>query len=207
MLLGHYLDMEILKNHSIFSLILIRPSEAFRRIFEKRKSYIAILFILGGIAHTTQSFWSVETDIIYFSSVLGSTLIALLIGWVGYYLFGMAIHFWLGLFGGKADLKSTLTVLAWSFVPSIVGLVLYMICYASFGEHFFRENQSTTNIDIVKTIVLCFRVGLGIWATYIFCKGLMLINRFGPTKTLYTLLLLIVALSIIPFLLFIWGNW
>jgi hypothetical protein len=196
--------MEALKKTKPFILLLFKPTKAFRTVLDDKKSHIALLFVCASLANATQRFWSVSSNISFFSSLWVSCLIAMAVGWIGYYLCGVAIYHWNKLFDGKGDLRSTLTVLAWSFVPSIIGLITYFTCYISFGEKFFQKESVPNDKEFIKTILFYFNTGLNIWSFYLLCKGLMLVNGFSLIKTLATLFLLAACILVLPFLAFLY---
>jgi hypothetical protein len=170
--------METTLSKNPFLSILIKPTETFRKISSNKLNYIVLLFILGSIAQTTQKFWNVSYDTSFLSSLMASSLIAVALGWIGFYVLGVIIYYLGKIFGGKGNLKSSITVVAWSLVPSIIGLFVYIFCYIIYGDVIFRSGPSSDLIVTSRSIFFYVRLALGLWSLYILFRGFIVINGF-----------------------------
>ncbi|MHC4103575.1 MAG: Yip1 family protein [Planctomycetota bacterium] len=130
------------------------------------------------------------------------------VGWIGLYFFGAVLRWTGGWLKGRASPNSIRAAIAWSRVPSIWALVIWIPKLIIFGQESFTSAKPNISTDsgfaigyigfwIIETIVL-------VWGIVIFLKSLAQVQGFSAWKGLATALLAVliplVPIAIISFL-------
>lgn len=132
-------------------------------------------------------------------------------GIISLYLGGFFLR-WTGQWiGGKASSQQIRTVLAWSSVPIIWTLLLWIPKIALFGQEQFTTK--TPKIDSHPALAFIFfgfaavEIIVGIWATIVFLKCLGQVQGFSAWRALGNMLLstLVIVIPILLILLGIFG--
>ena len=160
------------------------------------RSQIIALFAIGSVGMTTQNFWNASPDIYFIQSFLGSALMAALIGWIGLLWFAAVVHHSARLLGGRAGMKTSIEAVAWSLLPSIISLILFVIVLLCFGETFFTAKLTGTTLGTVKSILSAIRILLSVGATILLIRGIMRGYKLTMRKAVYAVLSPIVLFAV-----------
>lgn len=176
--------------------IWVRPRQTIRKIIDNNsKNMVILLAILGGISQTLGKASSKNLGDDYPLSII--FFIALFIGSIGgvsgLYIVSALLK-WTGKWiGGQGSYDDIITANAWSNVPFIGALILWVPQLALFGQEMFTSN---TPIIDSNPILLFTYVGFGIigiiiaiWGFIIWLKCLGEAQRFSAWKALVNLLL------------------
>lgn len=178
--------------------LIENPKYAFSRIiFSEHKNFISIIILLAGIKFFLNSF--TVKNIITKGANNFEIFLNLLISTGGFIIFIVLvsglIHFTLKSSQIKSRFKDVIAVFSYSFIPMIIGLILFFpLEYALFGEYFFTYNPSPFFIKPTASYILIFLESLlYLWTLILFILGMTIISG----KKLFS-----VFLGIIIFLIF-----
>ena len=160
------------------------------------RSQIIALFAIGSVGMTTQHFWDASPDIYFIQSFFGSALLAILIGWIGPLWFAAVIHHSARLFGGHANMKTSIEAVAWSLLPAIISLLLFLIVLLCFGETFFTTKLTGTTLGTVKSVLSVIRILLSVAASILLIRGIMRGYALSMRKAMYAVLSPIVLFAV-----------
>jgi hypothetical protein len=160
--------------------------------------YLRVLFILGGISYSVTNISSGgRLGHISLTAILSlAILTGAISGAAGLYGFSSLLR-WTGRWlNGRADYDRFVTVLAWSGVPSICSLLVWILKFVAFGSLVFAIDPNVLNTVevIIYYILVGFQLVLEIWSIIILIAGIMLIQKFNAAKATLNLIL--------PFILF-----
>ena len=168
--------------------IWIQPRETIRWIVDTDpKRQVILLAVVGGIAGSLYpSVIGSQTEFIF--SLIGGSISGLL-----YLYIGGALLRWIGSwFGGQATTEEVRAAIAWSLVPTIWSLLLWI--------------PGLIILVFVPSLYLLFALGfvyaqiiIGIWAFVVLLKCLGEVHRFSAWKALGTVMIPGMVLMVIFF--------
>ena len=184
----------------------VHPRRTIRQIVATNPDrLVLILAAVGGIVQALANAESKSTgDKESLTSILLISLILGPIGGiVGLWVGGSLLHWTGGWIGGQAGSRRVRTALAWSQVPSIWGLLLWIPAILLFGAELFMK--ATPIIDassLLSALYLVFSIGtavIGVWSCVVFLHSLGEVQGFSAWKALLNSLLamLVVAIPLI----------
>lgn len=181
----------------------VKPRNTIRWILEnKPNEMVIILAMLGGFSQAMDraSSKSLGDGLPFPLLILAAAVIGAISGIISLYLAG-AIFKWTGSWiGGKGSFNDVRTAYAWSNVPIIWALILWIPEIALFGQELFTS--VTPQIDANPTLKIALVVFaliesiIGIWAFVIFLKSLGEAHGFSAWKALGTVVLSILVLVV-----------
>jgi len=198
--------MDILKQNPVVSL-LIKPMDGFKSAFNYSNQKLFVLIAIGSLGMVPRNFWTVKDYVSFESSFLGSCVLAMLFGWIAFAIFAAIIHQCCKVLGGKGSFKKSLTVVAWSIMPALLSLVLFVATYLIYGESFFKGVRTEDAALWFSGIVL-IRSLLNLVSTFILIKGIMIGYKLSLGKSILAVCLpgvVLVAIVILPTLVQLWG--
>jgi heme/copper-type cytochrome/quinol oxidase subunit 2 len=129
-------------------------------------------------------------------------------GLISLYVGGALIR-WTGRYlGGSASPENIRAAIAWSGVPVIWTLILYVPGLALFGQELFTSE--TPRIDASSSLMLIYlvfsliEVTIGIWALVVFLKSLGQVQGFSAWKALGNVILSVLVI-VIPLVTIVLG--
>lgn len=136
--------------------------------------------------------------------ILGILFIGLLIGLIGLFAFSFALHISGKWFGGKASLRDLWVAVAWSSVPAVFALLLWVPEWYLFGVELFSEN--TPRLDASESLTLALfgfallELTLILWSFVLLVATVSEVQALSVGKTLLNVLLgfIFIYLLIIP---------
>lgn len=193
---------------SPFFSILIKPRETIRKIVDTDPTkYVILLAVSAGISQALDRASSNNIGDSY--SLIAILIICLIFGSIGgiisMYL-GGALYRWSGSWlGGQATAEEVRATIAWSSIPIIFILPLWIPKLLIFGKDMFAT--TTPKLDANPFLVvfligfLVIEVIAGIWAFVVFLKSLGEIHNFSTWKALGSVILGTLVF-LVPFILF-----
>ena len=181
---------------TIQSLVANNPDYGFKKI----------CWIYGfTIALSLSKMFSLVTLYPLWVILLGSVLLGILFGFISITIIAYILH-WCGrLIGGNAPFKQIRCVVAWSNVPIIINVLIWILLISIFKEQAFFADFPTEVILANKT-ALFLLVMLGqwvasIWSFIILIQGLREVQGFSIWKGLLNIIIPIIALVILSVLM------
>lgn len=157
--------------------IWLNPRATLRRVLsESSEISIVLLALMSGYdsALSMSSLGNAGDQLDITSILLGGIVSAIFLGGLFVYL-GALILKGIGVFlDGTATLKEIRFALAWSAIPNLFSLVLFLISIMYFGVELFRTNSMIIESNIYHTIWLFTFVIVGV-VTFIWSKIILLI--------------------------------
>ncbi len=191
--------------------IWTRPRATIQQIVDVNpQRYIWVLAAVSGVADALNQASERSAG-----DELGLPLILLIVvaagsigGIVSLYLFGALFRWTGGWMGGKASAENLRAAIAWSSVPVICSLVLWIPSFAIFGQEL--STTETPNIDVNPSLLfVLFGYGaiemiIGVWAFVVLLKCIGQVQGFSAWKALGNTLL-VGLIVMIPIALIIYG--
>ena len=181
---------------SPFLSIWIKPRETIRKIVDTDPTkYVTVLAMLAGIGQALDRASSRNMgDSLPLIALLGLCLIFGPSGGSISLYIGGALYRWSGSWlGGQASSEEVRAAIAWSSVPIIFTLPLWIPELLLFGEEMFTKATPKLNANPLLGIVLlgfvAVEVIVGIWAFVVFMKGLGEVQKFSAWKALGSVIL------------------
>jgi len=191
---------------SPFISIWTKPRETIRQIVETDpKKYVLVLAMLAGVSQVLDRLSTRNYgDSLPVLAILAVGLVLGPIAGVISLYFGGALYRWSGsLLGGQASSEEVRAAIAWSSVPTIFTLPLWIPKLLIFGNELFtRETPKIDASPILAVILLGFgfiEIVMGIWGFIVLLKCLGEVNKFSAWKALGSVIIgsLIVLIPII----------
>jgi uncharacterized membrane protein YGL010W len=196
-----------------FLTIWIRPSATIRGIVDNNPYlYVIPLALAGGFVQALdQASQQNAGDTLTLSVILG---LAIILGPIGG-LFGLFVGGWLiGLtsywLGGRAKPEQIRAAIAWSSVPVLATIPIWMIQIGLVGRQIFTQESPALNDNPAQGLVLMasaiLEAFLGLWSFVILLKGVGEMQIFATWKALASVLLssLLLLAPFVPAAIFIY---
>lgn len=175
-----------------FFSIWIRPRGTIRQIVDSDpEKYVIVLAAISGIYQSldTAAERSFGDDMSLVAIILLSLFVGALGGVVSLYIGGVLFRWSGSLFGGTADSTRVRAALAWSSVPDIILLMIFIAIIAIFGHDWFTS--STAWMDTNQALVLgvfglvgIVGIILVIWKAFLVIKCLAEVHGFSAWRGL-----------------------
>ncbi|QKG83108.1 hypothetical protein GXN76_00630 [Kroppenstedtia pulmonis] len=169
---------------------------------------LSVLSILFGLCFSLDqaSYYYMGDLYSTFQIILISLLVGMVIGPI-YWLLTSLILFWLGqLFGGcsSSSWKDMAVVVAWSGIPFISKLILWILSFILFGQELFLsktpELDSSAVLILTYWTFLFFKFVLTSWYFWLLIKGIGFVHDFSIWKALPVFLIGMFILRMIFYL-------
>ena len=207
-------ETKVLSDSEILKKIWFSPRQVFKYINDyKYGEYVSILLVMGGITTgfnaAISGHWGngfSPSTVIILSFVVGG------IYWIGYYI-SAALISWTGEWlNGKGNSKSIIRVIAYSLLPSLITLLLFIPELGLFGNKIFQSNIDLANSGFwsrfVFYIIDFLRVILPLWSFILMIIGISEVQKLTIWKSILNIILpslVIVVPMMIIILLFKMG--
>ena len=181
----------------------LHPRRTIRQIVDTNPEQLVLLLAaVGGIVQALANAESKSTG--DKESLMSILLISLILGpiggIVGLWVGGSLLHWTGGWIGGQAGSRRIRTALAWSQVPSIWSLLLWIPAILLFGAELFTK--ATPVIDasaLLSGLYFGFSfcsVVIGVWSFVVFLHSLGEVQGFSAWKALGNTMLAVLAILI-----------
>jgi len=97
---------------------------------------------------------------------------------------------------GKGNFANVRAAFAWSCVPLVVNIVLWILLLAVYGGALFKSNENSEGSMALMTIVLIAKVVILIWSLVIFINTLAQVQKFTIGRSIANIFLAWVAIAI-----------
>lgn len=169
----------------------IKPRATIQQIVDTNPEYLVLLLaMLGGVSQgldraTGQSLG----DQMPLMAVLGVAIVGGAVGGIIQLYIGGALLRWTGgWIGGQATSQYLRTAVAWSNVPLVWGLIIWVLAIAVFRQELFSDAMPRTEADPrLLYVLLAFgviNITLGIWSVVLLVKGVAQVQGFSAWKGL-----------------------
>jgi hypothetical protein len=195
--------MTVPQNSNPWFSIWMRPRATMRRILDTDPEYMVFMLgILLGVSDCIgRAYTRNSGDIFTVPAILGLCLVMGPIGGLTLLYGASALLKWTGkLLGGQGSLTHIRAAFAWSSVPLIWGLLLWIPGAALLGEELFTKETPRIDSSVILLIAgACWNGVLLLvfsWSFVVFLKCLAEAQRFSAWRALFNVLL-----SLSPFLI------
>jgi Yip1 domain. len=194
-----------------FLHIWIKPRQVIRQILNSNsKKYVILLAMIGGFAKSLdQASTRGAGDTLGYPCIfLGALIGGTIGGIIGLYILSWLIK-WTGkAVGGKGSFEEIKTAIAWSNVPVMWALILWIPEIILFGQELFTSTTPIIDSNLSLTIALIsfglIEVIIGVWTFVISLKCIAEAQKFSAWKALGNVILSGLAI-IVPLLIIILG--
>ncbi|HSX11333.1 MAG TPA: Yip1 family protein [Chlamydiales bacterium] len=140
---------------------------------------------------------------------LGLLILAIVLApfW-GYICFAVWSAFvtWVGkLFKGQGTFKTIRAAYAWSCVPIVINIPLWLLMVVLFGHQLFLNfpdaHMMPNGIVTLMFVILIVKVALAIWSLVIYLNALAEVQSFSILRAILNVVVTAVALSVILFII------
>lgn len=191
--------------------IWVRPRGTIRQIVDSNPDHhVLLLAILSGIFRALDN--ATEQELGDDLSILAIIVMSLVFGSIGGLLslyVGGAVFRWSGsLFGGVAPSEHVRTVIAWSSVPDVVLLIIFIPIIIIFGSDWFSSSPTFMDESEILSFLLVgglafLGLALVLWRAFLFVKCLAEVHKFSAWRGLAAatvgLLAIVVPIFILVF--------
>ncbi len=192
-----------------FLSIWVKPRSTIRKILDSNpEQHVLLLATLSGIYRLIDraSERSFGDSISFIPLLLLCIVGGGVSGVISIYLGGIFFR-WIGSwFGGQASSQEVRAALAWSSVPDLVLLAIYLPIIIIFGHNWFISSTEWMN-PILAVIVLAVLGPIGflllLWRVFLFVKCLAEAHKFSAWKGLGTAILGAIVIVVPFFIIFI----
>jgi hypothetical protein len=170
-------------------LLIEAPRRAMKRIVLARyKNYVYFLSMLFGISLLYTAMWYRNIGKVFndlFILLIGGFLAGPVVGVLYLLLCSVVLAGFTRLLGGKANVRNTFAVVAYSTVPIAFSLVFVLpVEVAIFGLSFFDNNPSPLVLKPVEYVVLIgLDVAVTIWSWILLVEGIVVANGFTRLRS------------------------
>ncbi len=183
-----------------------KPTQTIRDIVKKNPSMhlMALSAIYGFpvVVHGAQ-FLSLGESLPTWLILVIVVLLSPLIGFIGISFWSLLIKWTGSWIGGKANYKNVRAAVAWSNVPNLVNVLLWILLAFTIGSTLFSPASNTGEVTIgiarIVTMIFAVQVIISVWSFVIFVMALAEVQGFSALRALGNIL--------IPCLLFVVLAW
>lgn len=186
----HLEDFSDLNTENLIFEIWVKPKKVFDYIlkFDPTK-YVAILLVISAFIATLERLLTknLSLDAYGFGYSVGGLAIGTLLTWLMYYVSAWFFRLFGATFlGGKANNQDFRTVIAWSNIPLIAGILTTLCIVLLYGweaprEYYTPESEIEGYVFIAVGIV---DIVLSLWSMMIMVIGVMRIQHFSIGRAL-----------------------
>lgn len=121
-------------------------------------------------------------------------------GWLNFSIWSLFVN-WVGKwFRGHGSFKTVRCAYAWSCVPILVNVPLWLLMVALFGQQLFLEEPApmmATGQAVFFFAVLAIKVVLAIWSLVIYLNALAQVEKFSILRSIFTVVIAAILVSIV----------
>lgn len=199
-------QVEGIDEGKLLQSIWLRPRDTLKYILNKcPDKYVTQFLIIGGaISALRNEFEGAPLfELGPWISLVLIVTIGAIFGPIANMIFAVILNMVGRWIGGKGNYQKILAVVAWSMVPSIVGVVFIFFQIGFFGPYyiFFEGDTSALVMDFTKSELILYvfaflNLVVSIWALVILVTGLSVAHKFRIGKAILNLLIPILAIAI-----------
>jgi hypothetical protein len=199
-------QVEGIEEGKLFQSIWLRPRDTLKYILNKcPDKYVTQLLVIGGAISALGN--AIEGSPLFelgpWISLALIVIIGAILGPIVNMIFAVILNMVGRWIGGKGNYQKILAVVAWSMVPSIVGVIFIFFQIGFFGPYYilFEGDISAIVMDFTKSELILYVFAflnsvVSIWALVILVTGLSVAHKFRIGKAILNLLIPILAIAI-----------
>ena len=191
-------------NKSPWITIWTKPQETIRAIVsENPKRSIWILAWIYGFLSLVNGFQSFSLGTASHFLILLLVAVILAPFW-GMVLFGVWswVVLWVGkILGGQGTFLSVRAAFAWSCVPLMLNVGLWLFVIFLFGSSMFQMMQPQEGVVMVLFLVFLAKIAMLVWALVIYINGLAEVQQFSIAKAIGNIVLSWLAIAVVVLLI------
>ncbi len=184
------------------------PRETIRAIVKANPNFrlvwLSLVYSLPSMFYVAQKLsWGASVN---FWLILGiCALLAIPIGFIGFCLNSFLLMLTGKLLKGTGSFKNIRAAFAWSSVPNVVNIALWVLLFVSFGAHVFLHNFPSMLYSGVHGAILqaalILQVVVAIWMLVIFLHALGEVQGFSAWMALLNVVLALILWMVVLFVL------
>ena len=185
-----------------------RPRETIRAIVKANPNFrlvwLSLVYSLPSMFYVAQKLsWGASVN---FWLILGvCALLAIPIGFIGFCLNSFLLMLTGKLLKGKGSFKDIRAAFAWSSVPNVVNIALWVLLFIAFGSHVFLHNFPSMLYAGVHGAILqgalILQLVVAIWMLVIFLHALGEVQGFSAWMALLNVVLALILWMVVFFVL------
>ncbi len=162
-----------------------KPTEIIKDLGKYESLILPIAFLsnfFSVLYQITSREWNYEINT---SSLFAlAVVIAPIIGFILIYLGGYVLKRVGDLFGGEATILEIRTVLAWSYLPSIIAGFLWVLAYFIFKEDLMITAKGKPQNNFIINLFWMIHFALSVWSIMLYFKLLAYVQKFSMLKSI-----------------------
>ena len=159
----------------------------------------ALVYNINGLNDSTPEMDTTLIDMFYPVFFKSLTL-----GTMAFYFYGFLLYLSGKLFKGRATQGEVYIAMAWSSIPTILGLFLWVPKLLLFGKEWFNENSDLWDENTYlypRLFIIFIDVVLLVYGTVIFIIALSEVQGFSKWKAFFSSLVVFIVISVLMFLI------
>jgi len=159
----------------------------------------ALVYNLNGLNNST-----FDVDITLLDIFYPVFLKSLTLGLMAFYFYGFLLYLSGKLFKGKATQSEIYIAMAWSSIPTILGIFLWIPKLMLFGKEWFFENSELWDNELYlypALFIIFIDVILLVYSTGIFIITLSEVQGFSKWKAFFNSLFVFIIISVLMLLI------
>jgi hypothetical protein len=176
--------------------IWTRPRATIQQIVDANPEHLVIMLAaISGLIRAANQFRAggLGDPSEWLTKILIAAMVAPIIGIIMLFIGGGLIRWTGSWIGGNASSQNIRAAMAWSSVPMIWGLILWIPGLALFGQDFFATETPTVAANPLLAFIRIgfsmIEITIGLWAVVVFLKCLGQVQGFSAWKALGNMLL------------------
>lgn len=189
--------------------IWTRPRSTIRRIIQENPNrslwVLAFIYGLGSLLNNAQSL-SLGLQFNLFTISLIAAIFAPIWGYIFFSLWSFVVYLVGKMFKGAGSFQQIRAAYAWSCVPFIINIGLWILLAALFGQNLFISGMANVAIPNTLIFVLFFalttRLVLAVWSLVIYFNALAEVQTYSLLKAILNVVIAGFLLALV-----VWTLW
>jgi hypothetical protein len=132
-----------------------------------------------------------------YNSLISLFILGTLSGVITAFIYSMLVSFLGSFFGGKADFFDILRAYAYSAIPTLIALIIFVLSIVAFSNATTTMTEGILSVIYILDLICLF---LFIWGFVIFVVGVSVVEQFSIGKAIFTSVFPLVVIFGILFL-------
>lgn len=192
----------------------VKPRETIRGIVDKdpdfRLYWLAAIYGFPMLLQFSQSL-SLATNYSFWTIFIASLILSIAAGMIGFTISSALVR-WIGKWlGGVGSFKEIRAAIAWSNVPNVAVIILWVALMGLFGVNlFFKEFPDmplTGWLYGVTTLIFVLMTVLSVWSFVLLVTAVSEVQKFSVWRGIVNIILPFVIVSIALWAIFVFVCW
>lgn len=174
--------------------IWTEPRKTIRSLIDTnpKRGYLLLCAVYGlPLAFNLVQSFGLTSIIPLWAIIIGSLVACTFLGMVGISISAWLVHFTGKWIGGKGSFQTVRAAIAWSNVPNIVSIIMWIILFGIFGAQILNKNFSEGKFVGYQAgtlfLVMLIESIVSIWGLIILLNGLKEVQGFSIWRALLNL--------------------